>query len=144
MTTIAARGPSQLLVVWLTYQVVEPMAVVGGTGAVDDPTPPVAVVYHNKDPVPVAVNGVAVCPRQSCTGDDTPGAVGSGLTTTLTGTLGLSQLLASDWLTYQVKVPVVLVEGVGAVGLPVPPVGAVYQRRFVPVAVSGDAVSPLQ
>jgi len=33
------------------------------------------------------------------------------------------------------------VEGVGAVALPVPPVATVYHRRFVPVAVSGIAVS---
>ena len=29
--------------------------------------------------------------------------------------------------------------GVGALGLPVPPVGVVYQRRLVPMAVRGKA-----
>ena len=37
--------------------------------------------------------------------------------------------------------PVVAVEGVGAVALPVPPVAVVYHNRFVPVAVSGTAVA---
>jgi hypothetical protein len=37
--------------------------------------------------------------------------------------------------------PVVVVEGVGAVPLPVPPVAAVYHSRLVPVAVSGTAVA---
>ena len=38
-------------------------------------------------------------------------------------------------------VPAVVVEGVGAVGLPVPPVGFVYHKKFVPVAVSAVAVA---
>ena len=37
-------------------------------------------------------------------------------------------------------VPVVAVDGVGAVVLPVPPVELVYHNKFVPVAVSGVAV----
>jgi len=40
--------------------------------------------------------------------------------------------------------PAVVVEGVGAVALPTPPVAAVYHNRFVPVAVSGTAVAPWQ
>ena len=38
-------------------------------------------------------------------------------------------------------VPTVVVDGVGAVELPVPPVGFVYHNKFVPVAVSGVAVA---
>ena len=36
-----------------------PTVVVDGVGAVDEPVPPVEVVYHN-NPEPVAVNGTAV------------------------------------------------------------------------------------
>ena len=38
-------------------------------------------------------------------------------------------------------VPAVVVEGAGAVAEPVPPVAAVYQRRFDPVAVNIAAVA---
>ena len=38
-------------------------------------------------------------------------------------------------------VPIVEVDGVGAVGLPVPPVGTVYHNRLVPFAVSGTATA---
>ena len=51
---------------------------------------------------------------------------------------GLSQPIV--WLTQYEVFPVVAVEGVGAVALPVPPVAVVYHNRFVPVAVSGTAV----
>ena len=37
-----------------------------------------------------------------------------------------------------------LVEGVGAVDVPVPPDWVVYHKRFEPVAVSGVAGTPLQ
>jgi hypothetical protein len=60
------------------------------------------------------------------------------------GTRGLSQLLAIDWLTYQVVVPGVLVEGVGAVAEPTPPVAAVYHINPVPVADNGTDGCPLQ
>ena len=33
------------------------------------------------------------------------------------------------------------VDGVGAVALPVPPVGTVYHKRLEPVAVNGTAVA---
>ena len=59
VTAMAALGPSQPLVVWLTYQVVVPVAVVGGVGAVAVPVPPVAVVYQSRL-LPVAVSGVVV------------------------------------------------------------------------------------
>ena len=49
-----------------------PTAAVDGVGAVEDPTPPVAAVYHNKL-VPVAVNGVATAPTQYETGVVTTG-----------------------------------------------------------------------
>ena len=38
-------------------------------------------------------------------------------------------------------VPAVVVDGVGAVVLPVPPVATVYHKRLVPVAVSAVAVA---
>ncbi len=50
----------------------------------------------------------------------------------------------ADWLTYQVVLPAVAVEGVGAVADPAPPAAVVYQSRFVPVAVNADAVAPWQ
>ena len=40
--------------------------------------------------------------------------------------------------------PIVAVDGVGAVALPTPPVGTVYHIRFVPVAVNGTAVANWQ
>jgi hypothetical protein len=46
-----------------------------------------------------------------------------------------------------VKVPAVAVDGVGAVGLPAPPLAVAYQRRVLPgggVAVSAAAASPTQ
>lgn len=42
------------------------------------------------------------------------------------------------------KVPAVVVDGTGAVALPVPPIGTVYQSNAVPVAVSWVAVTPWQ
>ena len=36
--------------------------------------------------------------------------------------------------------PAVVVEGVGAVALPVPPVATVYHNKLLPVAVSATAV----
>ena len=59
---------------------------------------------------------------------------------TVKGVRGLSQKLAPVWVTYQVVLPVVVVEGVGAMIVPVPPVAKVYQSRLVPVAVSAVAV----
>ena len=60
VTVSGERGLSQLPAgVWLTYHVVFPTAVVEGTGAVDEPVPPAAVVYQSKL-VPVAVRAVAV------------------------------------------------------------------------------------
>ena len=59
VTAIAALGPSQPVVVWLTYQVVVPAVVVEGVGAVAVPVPPVGVVYQSRL-VPVAVSAVAV------------------------------------------------------------------------------------
>jgi hypothetical protein len=41
-------------------------------------------------------------------------------------------------------VPGAAVVGVGAVTEPVPPEAVVYQRRFVPAAVSAEAVAPWQ
>lgn len=62
---------------------------------------------------------------------------------TTTGALGPRQVPVA-WLTYQVVVPTVAVDGVGAVLLPVPPDGVVYHSRVVPVAVNGAAVFPWQ
>ncbi len=64
LTVMVVLGPSHpAAVVWLTYQVVVPGVVVGGTGAVVLPVPPLAVVYHSNE-VPEAVNAVAVAPSQ--------------------------------------------------------------------------------
>ena len=50
-----------------------------GVGAVALPVPPVAAVYHN-NPVPVAVNAVAVAPWQYAIGVVTVGADGAAVT----------------------------------------------------------------
>ena len=60
---------------------------------------------------------------------------------TVTGVLALSQLPGGVWLTYQVVVPAEVVEGTGAVGLPVPLVATVYQSRLLPVAVNAVAAA---
>jgi len=141
VTTITARGLSQLFAfVWLTQYEVFPAVAVEGVGAVALPVPPVATVYHRRF-VPVAVNGVAVSFRQYSTGVVTAGAAGKAVTVTTITALGLSHPFAFVWLTQCEVFPVAEVEGVGAVALPVPPVATVYHRRFVPVAVSGVAVS---
>ena len=70
----------------------------------------------------------------------TAGAAGSGLIVTAMAVLGPSQPVVV-WLTYQVVVPVVVVAGVGAVAVPVPPVAVVYHSRLLPVAVSGVVVA---
>lgn len=107
-----------------------------GVGAVADPVPPVAVVYHNRL-VPVAASGAAVAPWQRLTGAAV-GASGRGVMVTVIGARGPSQPSA-DWLTYHVVLPGVVVEGVGAADVPVPPVAVVYQSSDVPVAVSANA-----
>ena len=56
------------------------------------------------------------------------------------GALGPSQPV-TVWLTYQVVVPGVVVDGVGAVAVPVPPVAVVYHSRLLPVAIKGIAVA---
>jgi hypothetical protein len=141
VTTIRALGPSQLLpFVWLTQYEVLPAVVVEGVGAITLPVPPVAVVYHNS-PVPVAVSEAAVSFWQYCTGV-TAGASGKAFTVTTNSALGLSQ--PNVWLTQYEVLPVVAVEGVGAVTLPVPPVAEVYHNNPVPVAASGVVVSPWQ
>jgi hypothetical protein len=59
VTVMGARSLSQPLTVWLTYQVVLPTIAVDGTGAVGEPTPPVAVVYQSRlRPVPVSADEV--------------------------------------------------------------------------------------
>jgi hypothetical protein len=138
VTTISVLGPSQLLTfVWLTQYEVFPAVVVEGVGAITLPVPPEAVVYHNS-PVPVAVRAVAVSFWQYVTGV-TAGASGKAFTVTTISALGLSQPI--DWLTQYEVLPIVAVEGVGAVTLPVPPVAVVYHNNAVPVAVSGEAVA---
>ena len=55
-------GPSQpFVLVWLTQREVVPAVAVLGVGAVVEPVPPVATVYHFKLE-PVAVNALAVSP----------------------------------------------------------------------------------
>ena len=117
-----------------------PGVVVEGVGAVTLPVPPVAVVYHN-NPVPVAVSGAAVSFWQYVTGVTT-GASGKAFTVTTISALGLSHPIV--WLTQYEVLPIVAVEGVGAVTLPVPPVAVVYHNNPDPVAVSGAAVVPWQ
>jgi hypothetical protein len=137
VTTITALGPSQLVpFVWLTQYEVLPAVVVEGVGAITLPVPPVAVVYHNS-PVPVAVREAAVSFWQYVTGV-TAGAGGKAFTATIISALGLSQPIV--WLTQYEVLPVVAVEGVGAVTFPVPPVAVVYHNNPVPVAVRGAAV----
>jgi len=81
-TFICARGPSQLLTVWLTYHELEPGVVVKGTGAVALPVPPVAAEYHNRF-VPIADSGAAVAPSQRYTQGCTVRAGGVTFTTTV-------------------------------------------------------------
>jgi hypothetical protein len=107
--------------------------VVEGVGAITLPVPPVAVVYHNS-PVPVAVREAAVSSWQYVTGV-TEGAGGKAFTVTTISSLGLSHPIV--WLTQYEVLPVIAVEGVGAVTLPVPPVAVVYHNNPVPVAVRG-------
>ena len=68
------------------------------------------------------------------------------LTVTTISVLALSQLFAFVEETQYDVFPTVVVEGVGAVVLPVPPVAVVYHNKPVPfaptVAVKGLAVSP--
>jgi hypothetical protein len=63
ITVMESRLLSHPVTVWLTYQVVLPTVVVGGTGAIPEPTPPVEDVYQSRL-VPVAVNAAAVAFRQ--------------------------------------------------------------------------------
>jgi hypothetical protein len=72
---------------------------------------------------------------------DTDGAAGISLIVTTISDLGPSQLLPLVWLTQYEVLPAVVVEGVGAVVLPVPPVAVVYHNSPVPVAVRALAVS---
>jgi hypothetical protein len=67
------------------------------------------------------------------------GVAGWAFTVTVICALALSQ--PTVWLTQYEVLPVVAVEGVGAVGLPVPPVAVVYHNNPVPVAVRGTAVA---
>ena len=73
----------------------------------------------------------------------TIGAAGVAVIETLTATRSLSQPL-TVWLAYHVNVPGVVVEGVGGVAVPVPPIAIVYHLIATPVALSGFAVSPWQ
>jgi hypothetical protein len=57
------------------------------------------------------------------------------LTVTLIDARGPSHpVLGFTWLTHQLKVPLAVVLGVGAVVVKVPPVAVVYQRSVLPVA----------
>ena len=110
-----------------------------GVGAVALPVPPVAAVYH-KRLVPVAVNALAVASIQYEKGI-TVGAEGEALIVTSIFALALSQLLAFEFVTQYEVVPAVVVLGVGAVELPVPPVAVVYHFKLSPVAVKVLAVA---
>ena len=69
-----------------------PEEVVVGVGAVAEPTPPEAEVYHNKL-LPVAESEVAVAFWQYVTGDTTTGGDGNGVTVTSICARALSQPL---------------------------------------------------
>ena len=75
-----------------------PVDEVTGVGAVAEPIPPEAPVYHNK-PVPVAVSGEAAWFWQSCKGVLTTGAAGLGYMVTTMGIRGLSHWFPIVWLT---------------------------------------------
>jgi hypothetical protein len=70
---------------------------VEGVGAVDEPVPPVAAVYHNRL-LPVAVNATAVEFWQYVTGLVTAGAAGVALIFTTIEARGLSHVF-TVWLT---------------------------------------------
>jgi hypothetical protein len=90
-------------------------------------------------PVTVALSAVLVPPGIVAS---TPAlTVGNAFTVTVISALGPSQLLPFVWLTQYEVVPGVVVEGVGAITLPVPPVAVVYHNSPVPVAVREAAVS---
>jgi hypothetical protein len=91
VTSICALGPSQMPTVWLTHQLIVPGDPVDGVGAVEDPVPPLAVVYHWRL-VPAAVRAEAAAPWQYTTGLVTIGAAGVGLTVTSICALGPSQM----------------------------------------------------
>jgi hypothetical protein len=79
---------------------------------------------------------------------DVPFITGMGFTLTIIGALALSQGPATlTWLTYQIVVPTAVVDGVGAVAMPVPPVEFKYHSKEFPArgaAVKGTAVVPWQ
>ena len=68
ITSICVLDPSHdvAVVTWLTQYDVVPAVAVDGVGAVDDPVPPVDVVYQSKvlPAVAVALSAVAVAPTQ--------------------------------------------------------------------------------
>ena len=66
---------------------------------------------------------------------------GNGFTVTTICALGPSQPLLLVWLTQYDVLPAVVVDGVGAVALPVPPVAVVYHNKPVPPAVNAVAVA---
>ena len=78
-----------------------PAVVVNGVGAVADPVPPVAAVYHFRL-VPVADNADAVAFKQYTTGVVTVGAAVNVFTVTTIAALAPSQatpLVVTVWLT---------------------------------------------
>ena len=76
---------------------VEPAVLVAGIGAVAEPVPPVAFVYH-KRLVPPATNGLAVANWQYVVGVVTVGAAVVAVMLTVINARGLSQPLVV-WLT---------------------------------------------
>ena len=74
--------------------------------------------------------------------DATPLILATGFMITVMGVRLLSHDDAVDWLTYQVKVPVFDVDGVGGAVSAVPPVALVNQCNMLPgeaLAVSASA-----
>lgn len=84
----------------------------------------------------------AAAPKQISCGSVNVGTT-LGDTVTSICVLALSQD-KTDWDTHQLMVRGLAVDGVGAVGLPVPPLAVLYQRRLLPVAVRAAAGVPWQ
>jgi hypothetical protein len=89
---MVARGLSHPFTVCETKKEVLPALAVEGVGAVADPVPPVAAVYHSKFD-PLAVKATAVLPWQTGAGLETPGAAGIAFTFTTIAARGPSPQL---------------------------------------------------
>ena len=109
------------------------------TTPVDEPTVAVPVPDELDQWPPVLISDKVILDPEHTVGDPV-GLAGGATIVTFIATRALRQP-AIFWATQYVVTPSVVVEGIGAVKLPVPPVAVVYQIRVpVPVALSGPAV----